>query len=104
MRSKDRRVFMMQLAAGGAFLAASCLASAQAVPLQETDPAATALGYKADATKVDRAKYATYAPGRQCNGCMQWKGSASDATAACGIFPGKLVAAKGWCTAWVKKA
>ena len=29
---------------------------------------------------------------------------AGDAWAPCAIFPGKQVAAKGWCAAWVKKA
>ena len=33
-----------------------------------------------------------------------FQGKAGDAAGGCGIFPGLQVSAKGWCSAYVKKA
>ncbi|MDO9159700.1 MAG: high-potential iron-sulfur protein [Burkholderiaceae bacterium] len=81
-------------------------ATAQAAPpmVVETDAQAMSLGYKADATKVDKAKYPKYAAGQLCSNCALYQGKATDAAAGCGIFPGKQVAGKGWCSAYAKKA
>lgn len=101
--SSNRRVFMMQIAtAAGATLVAQ-QATAQAM-VAENDPQAAGVGYKADATKVDKAKYPKYAAGQNCAGCALYQGKAGSTSGACGLFPGKQVAAKGWCSAWAKKA
>ena len=84
--------------------ATSGLVSAQPAQLAETDPQAVALGYRHDATKVDASKYPTWAAGRVCSNCQLFQGKPSDAWAPCGVMGGKLVNAKGWCTAWSKKA
>jgi hypothetical protein len=55
-----RRQFMILSAAGACTLALNGKVQAQAM-VSETDPQAAALGYKADANKVDKAKYAKYA-------------------------------------------
>jgi hypothetical protein len=70
----------------------------------ESDPQAAGLGYKEDATKVDKAKFAKYAAGQHCGTCALFQGKATDAYGACAIFPGKQVANKGWCSAYAKKA
>lgn len=103
MPLSNRRVFMMQAitVTGVAMLARE--ASAQAM-LSETDPQATALGYKADASKVDKAKNPKFAANQNCANCALYQAKAGAAAGACGIFPGKQVAAKGWCTAYAKKA
>lgn len=104
MPALDRRIFMVQLAAGSAVLAVGRAALAQGVPLlSETDPQATALGYAADSNKVDPKKYPRHAAGQACAGCQLYSGKPGDASGPCGIFPGKAVSAKGWCSAWVKK-
>jgi High potential iron-sulfur protein len=69
----------------------------------ETDPQPTALGYKADATKVDKTKQPKYAAGQACNNCALFQGSPSAAAGGCPLFAGKQVAGKGWCNAWAKK-
>ncbi|MDB5812401.1 MAG: putative high potential iron-sulfur protein [Betaproteobacteria bacterium] len=71
--------------------------------VDEKDPTAQSLGYKHDATKVDKAKFASYQPGQTCANCQQFQGKATEAWAPCTIFAGKEVANKGWCSAWVKK-
>jgi High potential iron-sulfur protein len=104
MSNPSRRAFVMTVVAGGSALAASRV-SAQAAPaLTEADPQAAALGYKADATKVDKAKYPQYAAGQQCSSCNFYQGKATDAMAPCQLFAGKQATAKGWCSAYVKKA
>ena len=101
--STNRRVFMMQMAtAAGATLVAQ-QASAHAM-VAENDPQAVGVGYKADATKVDKAKFPKYAAGQTCANCALYQGKAGAASGGCGLFPGKQVAAKGWCSAWAKKA
>ena len=88
------------LKTGSLTLASIALAArAGAAPAQ-----ATALGYKNDAAKADKKKFANWQAGQACGGCMQFDGKPSDAWAPCKIFPGKQVNAKGWCTAFVKKA
>jgi hypothetical protein len=97
-----RRCFMVQAVtvAGTALLVTE--ASAQAM-VDEKDPQAAGVGYKADSTKVDKAKAPKYAAGQQCSNCALYQGG-SAASGGCPIFAGKQVAAKGWCTAYSKKA
>lgn len=109
----NRREFIVNLSLGsGALLSASALnlahaqaAAPAALPmLPETDPQAVALGYKADTTKVDKAKYPKHAATQLCNNCSLYQGKPADKGAGCPLFAGKQVAGKGWCSAWVKKA
>lgn len=101
--NNNRRVFMMQAALGCAAVGSALQAKAQAM-LTESDAQAVALGYKADATKVDKTKQAKYAAGQICTGCALFQGAANAAAGACPLFAGKQVAGKGWCSAWAKKA
>lgn len=103
MTRTNRRIFIAQIAAGGSAWAAS-RAMAQAPKLAESDPQATALGYKEDTTKVDAAKYPKHTAEQHCGNCQLFQGKAADALGACPLFAGKQVANKGWCSAWVKKA
>ena len=101
-----RRVFMMQVAtaatAATAVMAVS-EASAQAM-VDEKDPQAVGLAYKADGTKVDKAKNPKFATGNNCANCALFQAKAGAAAGGCPLFAGKQVAAKGWCSAWAKKA
>ena len=99
----NRRQFL-RVAVVASIGAASRVAGAQPARVEETDPQAIALGYRHDATKVDTKKYPTWAPGRVCANCQLFQGKPSDPWAPCGALGGKLVNAKGWCVAWVKKA
>ncbi len=91
------------------FLIVAALASVQAraqapvAKLDEADPQAVALGYKHDTTKVDAKKYPQHAATQYCANCQLYQGQPKDAWAPCPLFAGKQVAAKGWCSAWVKK-
>ena len=59
-----------------------------------------ALKYKMDATKATDRKD----PKALCSNCNFYSGKPADANGPCSVFGGKLVAAKGWCASWVKKA
>jgi hypothetical protein len=41
--------------------------------------------------------------GAYCDNCMYIQGEDGAEWRPCAIFPGKVVAAKGWCSAWLKK-
>jgi hypothetical protein len=79
-------------------------AAAGALPmLSPTEPAAKALGYIEDATKVDAKANPTFKPGQNCTNCLQWADKNRKAPASkCNLFPGKMVKAGGWCKVWVK--
>ena len=100
----SRRRFITITAAGLAaapFANALLSGAAQAVDaVSESEPTATALGYKVDATKASNRKDNTAV----CGNCTLYSGKPGAGDGPCSVFGGKLVNAKGWCTAWVKKA
>ncbi|KWE58016.1 High potential iron-sulfur protein [Burkholderia ubonensis] len=101
----SRRSFLITSVGVVSAMALSREALAADLPmLSESDPAAQALGYKMDATKVDKAKFPKYAAGQDCAACMLYQGKPGSASGPCGAFPGKQVSAKGWCNAFSKKA
>ena len=79
-------------------------APAEGMPrLEESDPQANALGYVALATAVDAAKYPQYSSGQDCANCALYTAASDTEWGPCSIFPGKLVAAKGWCGVYAPK-
>ena len=100
----SRRQFIRIVPAAGAAMFAGRAAFAADLPLlDEKDPLAAGLGYVSDATKADKAKYKTYAAGQACGTCALYQGKA-DPKGACPLYAGKQVLAKGWCSAFAKKA
>jgi hypothetical protein len=100
----SRRTFLITSIGAASALALSREALADAPKVAENDPTAQALGYKMDATKVDKAKFAKYTAGEDCSNCSFYQGKPADAFAPCPMFAGKQVSAKGWCSAYNKKA
>lgn len=98
----NRRHFVIHSLAACGMLGAASAAQAQAM-LAETDPQAVALGYKADASKVDKAKQPKFVAGQNCANCALYQAAASAPAGGCPLFAGKQVAGKGWCNAWAKK-
>lgn len=76
--------------------------------VSESEPLAQAMGYVADASKVDTAKFPKRAgeAGAQqfCHNCALYAGEADSEFAPCSIFQNRLVAGAGWCNAWVAKS
>ena len=104
--SVERRDFLKigSLAVASIALAAGAgQAAAQGALVDEKDATAQALGYRADATKVDKAKFPKHAAGETCANCQLYQGKPGAASGPCPLFAAKTVAAKGWCSAYVKK-
>ena len=110
-QNMDRRGFLkLGMKTGGAVLGLT------AIPIQllaqdavtETEPLAQAMGYYADATKVDTAKFPKRAGAEGakqfCHNCALYAGEPNSETAPCSLFQNRLVHGNGWCNAWVAKA
>jgi High potential iron-sulfur protein len=100
--NRERRVFMLVVGAIGA-TAAAPLARAQ-THLDEKDPQAAALGYVEDTARADQNKFPNHAATQNCAGCALGQFKTGESYANCTLFAGKQVNAKGWCSAFVKRA
>jgi hypothetical protein len=68
--------------------------------LDVKDPAAIAVGYVENASQVDLKKYPAYIKGSTCENCLLLQGTTGSHYRPCNLFPGKVVAASGWCSGW----
>ena len=110
MRDKNltRRIFLQTIAAAlpaGAVMLPGEGRAQELVKLDINDPTAKALVYVEDAADVDTGNPAAvrYAAGQTCANCVQIQGDEGADWRPCAIFPGKLVANKGWCSVWAAK-
>ena len=98
-----RRSFLkLAPAALGACALAPRILAAEA-PVEESDPAAAALGYKKDAAAVDTKKYPQFKSGNSCANCALFTGKAGETAGPCMALANRPVAAKGWCMVWAQK-
>jgi hypothetical protein len=105
----SRRKFIQTLAVAlpaGAALLNQEVQAKDLPKLEESDPVAKALVYVHDAADVDTSNplAARFEAGQDCSNCAQIQGDEGAEWRPCGIFPGKLVNNKGWCSVWVAKA
>ncbi len=86
-------------------LAQAAKAAASCQQVAATDPVASGLKYVPDGSKVaDRpAKMGVEAKAQSCSTCQLYT-KTTDEAGKCVMIQSGCVAAKGWCTAWVKKA
>ena len=82
-----------------AIFASRAEAAASLPKLDLNDPVAKALMYTHNAQTV---KAPNFKAGSTCANCIQIQGPKAE-WQPCTAFPGKLVAAKGWCSAWALK-
>jgi hypothetical protein len=90
----------LALGAAGAAIGARAASGADTAKLDVHDPHAVALGYVENASQVDAKKYPQYVAGSNCDNCLQLQGKPGNNYRPCALFPGKLVAVSGWCSAW----
>jgi len=90
--NKQRRAILKGLATIPVLTIAGYHPASHAAMVSEDDPTAKALAYTAKSTKE----------GQHCSNCNLYQGG-SAASGPCPIFPGKDVAATGWCKSWVAK-
>jgi hypothetical protein len=96
--SRRRLLKRIALAASIGSVASATLRAADPPPelplIPVSDPAAKAVKYVEDASKVKEAE------GNRCDTCSLYSGKDGAAQGPCQIFKGKAVKAAGWCTAW----
>lgn len=100
----SRRIFLTTSAGLASAMVLSRHAMAETAHVDESSPVAKQLGYKHDASLVDKTAHPKYAAGEECRNCQLFQGKAGDAWGPCPIFGGKEVSATGWCSAYTKKA
>ncbi|MDT8283219.1 MAG: high-potential iron-sulfur protein [Gammaproteobacteria bacterium] len=91
--NKDRRAILKGLAVIPVLAITGLQSTAYAAMVSADDPTAKALAYTDKSTTE----------GKSCGNCNLYQGG-SAAAGGCPIFPGKDVAAAGWCKSWVAKA
>lgn len=101
MLSRRRFISLVPVAALGAMAANNVSAQAKVL---ESDNAAKALHYKEDASRIDTKLEPAFKPGSICATCALYTGKPGAVSGGCGALGGSLVAAKGWCLAYTKKA
>jgi hypothetical protein len=89
----SRRTVLKGLAAIPIIAAVGYHGGASAAMVSPDDPTAKALQYTEHSTQK----------GKSCSTCNLYQGGTA-ASGPCPIFPGKEVAATGWCKSWVAKA
>lgn len=77
MPVSNRRIFMLQAAAGSTALMAGSAVQAQPALVSEKDAQAAALGYVADTSKADAKKYPKHAASQMCSNCQVYAGTRS---------------------------
>ncbi|NOQ90915.1 MAG: iron permease [Gammaproteobacteria bacterium] len=91
--AKSRRAILKGLISIPVLAITGLPSTSNAAMLSADDPTAKALSYTAKSTIA----------GQTCANCSLYQGGTA-AAGACPIFPGKDVAAAGWCKSWVAKA
>lgn len=102
-----RRKFIQlsAVAAAGCFVQSGRQAQAADLPhLTADDPMGQAMKYTDDASSVDPSTRNNPAADQSCANCALVQGNDGDEWRPCQIFPGKAVAAAGWCSVWAPKA
>jgi hypothetical protein len=95
MKSANRRDFLKLFGSGliGLTVGGAVLKVSAQEKLSLGDATAKALGYV----------HKSAVEGAYCDNCMYIKGEDGEEWRPCALFPNNVVAAKGWCSAWMKK-
>jgi hypothetical protein len=74
MKTSRRHFLMLSVGVGSSLVLARVASADTANRLSEADPKAQAVGYVEDASKVDKAKFSSYAAGQTCANCSLFQG------------------------------
>ena len=104
MRQINRRVFLISPVAVAAIALHTKAARAALKNVEETEPKATAIGYRHDSTKVDRARYPKHEGTQKCQNCLAWAPDKSaDEWGECDLMSDRMVNRNGWCSSYKKR-
>ncbi len=100
----NRRSVLLVPIAVGTFSLCSTAVQAALKKVEETEPKATAIGYRHDSTKVDRARYPKHEAAQKCQNCLAWApDKPADEWGECDLMSDRLVNRNGWCSSYKKQ-
>lgn len=103
MSQVTRRVVLLAPIAAG-LGSAQAQAQSAVKKVEETEPKATAIGYKHDSAKVDKARYAKHDVAQRCHSCLAFApDKPTDEWGECDLMSDRLVHRNGWCSSYKKK-
>ncbi|HEY9101988.1 high-potential iron-sulfur protein [Chitinimonas sp.] len=97
----SRRTFILRQLPAAALAGLVPLAfAAEEAGISEQDPAAKALNYRADASKLKPGELPGYQEGQTCGNCLYFKPRQGSKLGPCSALAEKLVHEAGWCSAY----
>lgn len=103
MGSVRRRVVLWVPVLGSVAGMKPIWAQATLKKVEENEPKATAIGYRHDSAKVDRARYPKHNVDQRCHNCLAWApAKAADEWGECDLMSDRLVHRNGWCSSYKK--
>jgi hypothetical protein len=97
-----RVVLLVPLAAG--VCGSQAYAQSTLKKVEETEPKATAIGYRHDSAKVDKARYPKHDVAHRCYNCLAFApDKPADEWGECDLMSDRLVHRNGWCSSYKKK-
>lgn len=101
MQTRERRVFILQLIAGGTALSTPMLTNAAEGPrptvaVKESDAYPKSMGFRLKTADVDKAKYPRHDVKQNCAECQLYSGAPGEELGPCSFFK-RLVPPEGWC-------
>ncbi|WP_374352091.1 high-potential iron-sulfur protein [Chitinimonas sp.] len=69
--------------------------------IAENDPDAVRIGYRRDASQIDKRTTPGYADGQTCMSCMLFNRKSGTSLGACEAINHRLVTEGGWCKVYV---
>ena len=97
-----RVVLLVPLAAG--VCGPQAYAQSTLKKVEETEPKATAIGYRHDSAKVDKARYPKHDVAHRCYNCLAFApDKPADEWGECDLMSDRLVHRNGWCSSYKKK-
>lgn len=104
MRQMNRRVFLLAPVAASTIGLHAPHLQATLRYVEETEPKATAIGYRHDSTKVDKARYPKHEPTQKCLNCLAWApDKPTDEWGECDLMSDRMVNRNGWCSSYKKR-
>lgn len=99
-----RRVFLIAPVVAGATALHAPTVYAALKHVEEIEPKATAIGYRHDSTKVDKARYPKHDPTQKCQNCLAWApDKPADEWGECDLMSDRMVNRNGWCSSYKKR-
>ncbi len=99
MNVHRRQIVFFSLCSLSAFPGAVFAASM----VQESDALARTLAYVADTTRANQIDYPSHTTDQMCRVCTSFQGNPKDSSGPCKVYGGRVVSAKGWCSAFERR-